>query len=108
MTTWADPDSVAEKAEEWSDRTLACRTYGHGWASGSVVRAGEGFVVMQRCPRCENRRTQEMDSRGYATPWRYLYADGYLTKGLGRIDNHGRAVLRIANLRHLTVLDPEQ
>lgn len=108
MTRWADPSAVATVAEEWSDKLLHCRTYGHGWTPSSVTRAGEGFVVMQRCPRCTNRRSQEMDSRGYATPWRYHYSEGYLTKDLGRIDNDGRAVLRIAAIRHLTILDPEE
>lgn len=107
MTRWAEPDAVTEAAEQWSDRALACRTYGHAWASSSVVRAGEGFTVTQRCTGCTNRRTQDMDSRGYATPWRYSYADGYLSKDLGRIDGHGRARLRLAALRSITVLEPE-
>lgn len=107
MTRWAEPSAVADAAVDWTDKAITCRTYGHGWTSSSVTRAGEGFVVMQRCTRCTNRRTQEMDSRGYATPWKYIYSDGYLSSGLGRIDVHGRAVLRLAVLRNITVLDPE-
>lgn len=49
-----------------------------------------------------------MDSRGYASPWKYIYADGYLTKDLGRIGGDGRAVLRLAALRNLTILEPEE
>ena len=108
MTAWADPNAVEAAAEDWSDKLLHCRTYGHGWTPSSVTRAGEGFVVRQRCPRCTNLRQQEMDSRGYATPWRYIYSEGYLTKGLGRIGGDGRAVLRLAALRHLTILEPEE
>lgn len=107
MNTFADPAAVADVATGWTDRTLHCRTYGHGWTPSSVTRAGEGFVVKQRCNRCRNSRQQDMDSRGYASPWRYIYADGYLTSGLGRIGGDGRAVLRLASLRHLTILDPE-
>lgn len=107
MTTWAQPTAVEEAAAGWSDRTLHCRIYGHGWTPSSVTRAGQGFVVRQQCKRCTNSREQEMDSRGYASPWKYIYSDGYLTKDLGRIGGDGRAVLRIAALRNLTILDPE-
>jgi len=108
MTQWADPSAVASAADDWSDKLIHCRIYGHGWTPSSVTRAGDGFVVRQRCGRCTNSREQEMDSRGFATPWRYIYADGYLTNGLGRIGGDGRAVLRIAALRSLTILDPEE
>lgn len=105
---WADPSAVATAAEEWSDSTVACRIYGHGWTSSSVTRAGEAFIVRQRCGRCTNSREQEMDSRGYASPWKYIYSDGYLAHDLGRIGGEGRAVLRLAALRNLTILEPEE
>lgn len=108
MTTrWADTEQVSAYADSHGDRVVNCRTYGHGWSASSVTRAGLGYVVMQRCGRCGNRRSHNMDSRGYATPWRYLYVEGYLTEDMGRIDTDGRAVLRLAAIRHLTILDPE-
>lgn len=108
MTKWADPSAVADAAEEWSDKIVACRIYGHGWTASSVTRSGTGFTLVQRCNRCTNRRRQEMDSRGFATPWTYVYSDGYLTNDLGRIGNEGRAVLRLASLRNLTILEPDE
>lgn len=109
MTAWADPKAVEDAAASWTDKWVHCRIYGHGWTPSSVTRVGEGFVVRQRCNRCTNVREQAIDSRGYnLTPWRYIYPEGYLTKNLGRIGGDGRAVLRIAALRHLTILDPEE
>lgn len=103
MTHWADPSEVANVADEWSDKTVHCRIYGHGWEPLTVTRILHGFEVLQRCRRCKNRRAQQMDERGLAGPWRYIYTEGYLTKGLGRIGTDGRAVLRLAAIRNLTV-----
>lgn len=100
---WADPDRVVSATEEWSDKVVACRIYGHGWKPLSVTRDSSGFTVTQRCTSCGNRRVQAMDFRGFAGPWTYIYKEGYLTKDLGRIGSDGRAVLRLAAIRNLTV-----
>lgn len=100
---WADPDQVASATEQWSDKVVACRIYGHSWKPLSVTRDSNGYTVTQRCSNCTNRRYQAMDFRGFAGPWSYIYRDGYLTKDLGRIGADGRAVLRLAAIRNLTV-----
>jgi hypothetical protein len=102
---WAEPDQVVAATEEWNDRVIACRIYGHSWRPLTVTRDNSGYTVMQRCSSCTNRRVQEMDFRGFAGPWRYVYREGYLTKDLGRIGSDGRAVLRLAALRNLTIRD---
>lgn len=108
MTTrWADTYDVEAYAADHRPAIVQCRVYGHGWKPSSVTRAGLGFVVMQRCSRCGNRRTHDMDSRGYAQSWRYLYTEGYLTEDMGRIDVDGRAVLRLSAVSHLPINDPE-
>jgi hypothetical protein len=108
MTRWADPSAVEDASAEWSDKLVHCRIYGHGWTPSSVTRAGDGFIVRQQCGRCTNEREQVMSSTGMAEPWRYIYSEGYLTEGLGRIGGDGRAVLRLAALRNLTILEPEE
>jgi hypothetical protein len=102
---WAEPDQVVSATEEWSDKVVACRIYGHGWKPLSVTRDSNGYTVIQRCASCGNRRLQAMDFRGFAGPWTYIYKEGYLTKDLGRIGSDGRAVLRLAAIRNLTVRD---
>lgn len=105
---WADQDHVAAAAEQWSDQIVSCRTYGHRWVPLSVVKDNAGYSVMQRCSSCGNRRAQDMDFRGYATPWRYVYTEKYLSKGMGRIGQDGKATLRLAAIRNLTVRVAEE
>lgn len=107
MIRWADPSQVTTAANDWSDGIVHCRIYGHGWTPHTVTRdtGGTGYVVHQQCRRCGCRRHQEMDQFGHASKWRYTYATGYLVDIGGRINSDGRAVLRLAAIRHLTVQD---
>lgn len=106
MTRWADPSLVTNAANDWSDGIVHCRIYGHGWTPLTVQSdGGTGYVVTQQCRRCDCRRKQEMDVFGHASKWRYVYATGYLQDLGGRINSDGRAVLRLAAIRHLTVQD---
>lgn len=104
----ASTEEVEALADEWSDKVVHCRIYGHSWKPLTVVRILNGFTVKQRCPNCRNTRSQDMDVYGSAGAWRYEYVEGYLTKDLGRIDNAGRNVLRIAAIRHATIIDSEE
>lgn len=107
---WADVAKVEEAAEAWNDNIIQCRIYSHTWRPNTVQSDGRTYTITQRCTRCHSRRIQTMDSRGYApTGWRYQYRDGYLLENLGRVDDDGRAVLRLAAIRNLTVLEyPEE
>lgn len=99
----ASRESVEAAAEEWGKGVVACRSYGHQWKPLSVHRAGSAFIITQRCPSCRAERECEMDSRGYASPWKYRYPEGYLMAGLGRVDTHGRAALRLKSLESLVI-----
>lgn len=107
IVKWAEVSIVEAMSEQWQDAIVQCRIYGHAWRPLTVRRHGLGFVVTQSCHRCRNMREQNMDSRGYGTPWKMRYEDGYLLTGLGRIDQEGRAVLRLAAIRHLTIIEEE-
>lgn len=101
----ASRESVEAAAEDWSKGVVACRSYGHQWKPSTARRHGTAFVITQRCPSCRATRTCDMDSRGYASPWKYEYPEGYLMQGLGRVDTHGRAALRLKTLESLTIED---
>lgn len=104
MTKWADPSEVAEASQQWDDQIVSCRIYGHLWRPLNVTKDGTGYTVTQHCIGCKNRRWQSMDLNGYASAWHYRYVNqNYVVKDLGRIDSDGRAVLRLAALRHLKV-----
>lgn len=104
MTTWASRDAVESALTDWSDAQIACRAYQHNWRPLNVVHRPGFYTVSQRCSRCRNERTQDITEQGYvATPWRMVYREGYLLKNAGRVGIDGRAALRLATLRNLTV-----
>ena len=102
---WAEPRLVEKAAERWTDQIVHCRIYSHTWYPSTVRSDGRTFIVVQRCTRCGTLRQMEMDKNGYPiTQWSYTYVDtSYLMKDAGRINKAGRAVLRLAALRNLTV-----
>lgn len=104
MTTrWADVNDVKDAVDNWSDEIVQCRIYGHLWEPHNVVKRRMGYTVTQRCDSCGNRRWQDMDLRGYAQDWHYQYVEDYRVENLGRIEFNGRAVLRLATLRNMTI-----
>ena len=106
MTNWASPADVERAAEQWSDNQVACRTYGHNWRPRNVTHRPGVFTVMQRCSRCTTTRAQQINESGYPlSGWRMGYDPGYLLHSVGRLGVHGRAVLRIVNLRSATITE---
>lgn len=104
---FAERDDVEKATVEWDDNVISCRTYGHLWRPLTVTHDRDGYIVTQACSSCGNRRHQAMDARGFAQHWNYSYVEGYLTKGLGRIGDEGRAALRLAALRNMTIQEAE-
>lgn len=102
---FAQREAVEKAAVEWDDHVVSCRIYGHLWRPLTVTSDPDGYIVTQGCSSCGNRRHQVMDLRGFARPWHYSYVDGYLTKGLGRIGDEGRAALRLAALRTVKITE---
>lgn len=113
MTRWADPEFVEAAAAEWTDAQIQCRTNGHAWRPHTVIRRPRLYSILQRCSRnCGCYREADMDDGGYLVRgWRMKYvkpeyllhdADG---KGVGRVDQDGRARLRLAGLRNVTIIE---
>lgn len=109
MTDYADRGVVEDAIEGWTDGQIVCRANNqHAWKPFTVQRGVGYLLITQRCTRCLNRRTAEMDNDGYMlTRWSIDYRTGYLLEGLGRVGPDGRAALRLATLRGLTITDME-
>ena len=108
MSDFADPERISEQVSVWTQGQVRCRAYNnHAWSPYTVTehpRTGV-YSVTQRCSRCRNRRRQTLSAQGYVLQrWRMVYGQGYLLpKGTGRVDDDGRAVLRLADLSSLTI-----
>lgn len=97
---YADPQAVFDRANDWNDEVLQCRTYGHIWQPrGAVWNKRHAFYsISQQCPRCTSERTQEMSVTGHIYAQWITYAEGYLSQGLGRIVGESRDVIRLASV----------
>lgn len=106
---WASPDDVEEAAAGWSDAVLHCRSYSHSWRPATVTLHLGSYTIRQRCSRrCGCERECVMDSGGHLVKrWQIVYPENYLLNHLGRVDQEGRARLRLASLRHLPILEPD-
>jgi hypothetical protein len=86
---------ITDIAKKYPERLLACRDQGHSWEPIEATWLQDGNIErILGCTRCETRRVQYLDKRGYVIGGHYEYADGYQMKGLGRLDTDGRAILR--------------
>lgn len=125
MVTWADPDVVDQAAQRWTDEQIACRLNRHYWGDRRMTllsRHANGLLTIeQRCGRgCGVSRQANMNERtGYlvGAGWQTKYPKpsddalpGYLLKdssgkGVGRVDESGRARLRLASIVGLPITD---
>lgn len=109
MTTWATPEDVESATQSWSEGQVQCRIYGHSWRPFTATHRPGSYTIYQRCQRCANQRWMEHDERGYPlTPWSIRYEEGYLLHKLGRVGHDGKAVLRMATLRGLLVVQESE
>lgn len=78
-----------------------CRRYRHGWEpwQAEALPRKAGFIEAIRCWRCGTERHEVLDRYGDQTKHpRYVYPDGYLMKGVGRLMASDRGQLRIASI----------
>lgn len=86
---------VEEYAQGLSDSFLHCRELGHVWRPRSVIRIPDGgFTRTLVCAQCTTTRIQDLNAWGVAVRNRYRHAEGYLMRGLGRMDSTSLGVLR--------------
>lgn len=101
MTTmYAEPTEVAEFASTLPVSHLHCRELGHNWKPW-VARSdaeGGGYERALRCTRCRAERWQVLSLSGAVVKSHYVYPDGYVHQGMGRIVGEGRDALRLESL----------
>jgi len=114
MTNWADARVVEAAAAEWTNAQVACRANGHAWRPQTVTHYPGVYVIRQRCSRnCGCYREAEMNEQGYLTAkWKMIYpkTTNYLLvdengKSIGRVDQEGRARIRLASIRNVTIVE---
>lgn len=94
----ASIDDVRRAAEGWDEDQLECRMNRHTWSPSQARhdRTVNLIKVVQICHRCDSQRHQEIHgSTGALFSQWYVYGEGYLTKGIGRISGDGRDTLRL-------------
>lgn len=103
----ADDVSLDDAIERWSSGTIECRgEFNHLWRRLTVAHRPGVYTVRQRCTRCRNEREHDLNEQGYVlSGWRRSYREGYLVKGLGRMDEDDRARLRILSLATANVVE---
>lgn len=107
MTRWASSGDVASAAENWTEGQVACRSLtGHRWTSHTVVEHPKArlLTVVQTCRGCKNKRTRDMSAttgRWIDNKWSTHYQPGYLLKGVGRIGEDGKSILRLTAVKSL-------
>lgn len=91
----ATPRQVRSAAEDMPQEFLRCKSYGHQFDPHTVQRTRTVYIVGLKCHRCGTTTEQEISTRGLILTGRhYKYPDGYLFRGLGRIQGEARGALR--------------
>lgn len=80
---------------------LVCRDLLHAWRPSSAYREGGRWVRVLTCSRCRTGKLQYLDRHGYVIGAEYVYSDGYLRAGGGRLGKSERAEIRVRNLEIL-------
>lgn len=95
---YASPETVRKQAKQWDDAIVACRAYGHIWdpLSATHNKKLHFYSAAQICRRCETERHMEVSEKGTIFATWYVYIDGYLSLGLGRIAGASKDVIRLA------------
>lgn len=88
---------------QMSDNQIMCRELRHAWKPWTVHTDTKAklYEVKLRCTKCKTVRVREIGFHGQLIGNRYEYPDGYLVKGLGRLDDNDRARLRLESVFRL-------
>lgn len=103
---YADPAEVAVFARDLPVDFLLCRELSHNWRPWTAYAKNGGYERALMCSRCHTQRWEVLTSTGAKVSGHYVYPDGYLHEGLGRIVGNGRDALRLESLTRALVDAP--
>jgi hypothetical protein len=86
--------------DKMTDEMVECRDIQHSyrkWATRWLAQERE-YERQLKCLRCGTIRVQRVSERGYLLGSSYEYAEGYLVKGLGRLDQDDRGAIRLQSV----------
>jgi hypothetical protein len=87
---------------------IQCRDFGHLWRPrvATWIAEKDHYETELKCQRCKTVRLRYIGPRGELLKSGYDYSDGYVVKGMGRLDGEERDLLRLESV--LRVLPVEQ
>lgn len=94
----ATPKEVRTLAHSLVEEFLHCRDYGHIWRQANVERIRGGFERTLFCRSCKQNKFQVLNSRGEIVKEKRDYTEGYLIKGMGRMNVDGKSILRLESV----------
>lgn len=97
---YADPADVREMAEGMPQEFLECRDFQHMWRPMGCryqVKT-QTYERSLKCERCDTVKSQVLSRTGAVLGTKYEYADGYTTKGNGRMGSEARDALRLVSV----------
>ena len=94
---------VQQAISHMSDSQLQCRDFGHSWRpyTAEWIPQRRHYLEALQCSRCRTQRLRVLGQRGELLGNRYVYSDGYLAVGVGRLDSDDRDAMRLASLEIL-------
>jgi hypothetical protein len=97
----ANHHTVSTALGDMSDSHLLCRDFGHAWRPYTAhwIPQRQQYQEGLRCTRCKTVRLRLISDSGELLANRYVYADGYLVHGVGRLTGTDRDALRVAALQ---------
>lgn len=103
-------DNVRSFVETLKTKFLECRDFGHQMQPHTVGHHPDGgFRRTMICRRCKTRKVEHLSSAGVnMNNTHYIYPEGYLTEGVGRLYADGRGIIRIESMKRLFTYEEEE
>lgn len=104
---FADARDVQRIAPQWTDEQIECRDLGHHWRPSDVTHIARlrYYRVSHECVRCGMVRIREMAETGHVYASTYIYPEGYLVQGMGRVAGDAKDAVRIAAIKRAQVTE---
>jgi hypothetical protein len=83
-----------------SEEMIECRDLQHSWRKWAThwLPKDREYERQLKCLRCSTIRVQRLSERGLLLGSSYLYVEGYLVKGMGRLSADDKGTLRLASI----------